>query len=73
MTVKGSGKIMRSVEYSVWCGGCDALIDFEEFRNQKAAEAFFRKEGWQKTEEGWLCPSCLALRKNQEGAGGTHG
>lgn len=48
--VRGDGKIHKSVQYSVYCAACDNLLDYAEYKNQKAASQHFRKMGWQ----AWL-------------------
>jgi N-acetyl-beta-hexosaminidase len=58
-------RVNKSVQYSVWCDKCDNLEDYEEYINLKAAEREWRKEGWSKTKDGWLCPRCTGKEKEE--------
>jgi len=62
----------RSVQYSVWCDWCPALLDYAVYRNLGEAEVTWRKKGWIKTnglkvhgKHKWRCPEC----KDKKGEG----
>lgn len=56
----------KTVQYSVWCEGCDDFLDYSVYKNLKEAEKYWRGSGWSKTlKNGWLCPDCLKVKKAQ--------
>lgn len=50
----------KSVQYAVYCDFCTNLEDYAEYIDQRAAEACWRKLGWQCLADGrrWRCPNC---------------
>ncbi len=63
--VTGDGQIHKSVQYSVWCATCDAMLDYEGYRNQVVAIKYYRSLDWRKTKLGWQCPKCMHDRKSE--------
>ena len=60
------GHILRATrEYSVYCARCQWFEDYAPFRNQKAAIELYRELGWKKCSDGWVCPTCAAIRAQE--------
>jgi len=63
----GSGKLGRSVwvEFNIECSRCDdyASTDLGSIEDRGEAAKYFRGKGWAMRKGKWVCPDCLAPKK----------
>ena len=55
--------ILKSIQYSIWCTGCQDMLDYDEYANKKKAVSYFRSLGWAIKYSNWFCPTCLDIKK----------